>query len=167
MMADVLPHGLGSLVNGDFRSTGVISMNEQDIPKSFSFNTINGETVEATIICWQLDKATAFAMTKQKYFCEQQHDEFFGAWTKIFQNDSRWVQALAGLFSEQPVDGDCIATILGHYVLGNPTESPDVLLIRGIIKNSMASLRGLTYLGTAASFLDEDTFQQIAKDMGL
>jgi hypothetical protein len=166
-MADALPHGLGSLVNGDFRSTGVISMNEQDVPKSFSFNTINGETVEATIICWQMDNALAFAMAKQKYFGQQQQDEFFGAWIKIFQTDNRWVQAVAASFSEPPVDDDCVATILGHYVLGDPTESPDLLVIRGVIKNSMAGLRGLTHLGTATSFLDEDTVQQIAKDMGL
>lgn len=166
LMVDVLTGELAQLVNNSFDCTTPIRIWESDSPKSYSFNVIDGIHVEGTIISWQMQNVHAL-VRKRQYIKEQHQEDFIAAWFQAFQNDPRWIQAVAASCSEEPVNNDCIAVVLGHYVLGDPTESPGMLAICQVIKNSMACLRALTYLGTAGSFADEETVQQITKDMGI
>jgi hypothetical protein len=167
LISDYLPDGRSGILNDSFSEGNIVRMSEQDTPTSYEFNTVAGDTVEAAIICWQLHNAVAFAMQEKMYFKNDELNDFTDAVVVAIKNNSRWAVSLGGLYSPGgPIDDDGVASVLGHYLIGDPTKSFKVSLACQVLRErGMPFLRALTYLGTATAFGDEKTVHGLMAKM--
>jgi hypothetical protein len=132
----------------------------QPSPHLYSFDTEDGRSVEAEIICWQMLFAIEFAV-QNEYLNEQEEDEFRTAWMHFAENDTRLVTSLACLFSENGPTEDSIASALASYLAPDITDSRKIEATGDIIKKGMTLLRLLTFVATATAFGEMNTAREL------
>jgi len=167
VIADELPEGTRGIVNDAFEDHRSVTIAEQGTPAAYPFNSVAGDTVEAAVICWQIQNAVAFAMQRKTYIKGNELDDLMAAVVEAVKDEPRWVISLGGMFGESGgIDDDSMAIVLGHYLLGDPAKSSKVAVAREIIRErGMPFLRALTYIGTATAFGDARTMQELMASM--
>jgi len=162
LIADILPSGAGDIIHPELLRINVISLSEDQVPESFPFNTVDGETIEAAVICWQFINAIAFATEKKPYMSTDQFDKFCECLAKCIIPGSLWNIAFGGLFSSPQIDDQCLSEVLAHYLLNETTDSGSVRGIQAVfLKQSLPFLRGMSYLATAVAFGDATTASEL------
>lgn len=166
LVADTLPSGAGGITYPELLNTSSVSLSEDDTPDSFPFKTVDGETIEAAVICWQFLNATAFAMEQKSYMTADQFETFTESLMKAIVPGTRWNISLAGLFSSPQIDDGCISEVLAHFLLNDPTDSELVRSARAVLlRKSLPFLRGLSYLATAVAFGDARTAEELMRQL--
>jgi hypothetical protein len=149
------------------KQSNLVSLGEEDTPDSFSFKTVDGETMEAAVICWQHLNAVAFATEEKCYMTNDQYlNQFTGAFVKGVSDNTRWGMSLAGWFSSTRIDDECISDVFAHFLLNDASNSPSVGKVQAVLlQKSMPFLRGLSYLATATAFGDAETAQELMRQL--
>lgn len=151
------------IVNTDFASTRVVSITAERRPSSFPFESVDGSTVEAGIICWQYLNSLGFANGKS-YISTQQLPLLSESLVRSIKPGTPWVIAIGALCvlsSCPPIDDTCISQVLAHYLLSDPTPSRSVREAQPLIEESLSLLRHLCYRASAAAFGDQVTESEL------
>jgi hypothetical protein len=161
VVADLSP-GQGQIVYTDFLAEKNVAISEENTLVSFPYKTLDGETLEAAIISWQVRNAMTLAMDVKSYFDMQHLQEFSKCLAKATFNNLRWNMSIACISSDAPLDGDCIAQVLAHYLLNDPRESGAVRAAQNVVVTRCIPLLHLmTCLATATAFCDAGTMREI------
>jgi hypothetical protein len=165
---EIGPRG-GAIVNAVFDESRRVEMEESQTPASYPYNTVDGSTVEGFIIGWQIQVVTSYSTgelavlgKRANYVRGDQIDEFFEAFVKSVGDRPAWVVATTTQVSGTPVVEEELATVVAHYLLGEPTDSAMVRIARkAMFPNPMGLLKALTCMGTATAFGDAHTVHEL------
>jgi hypothetical protein len=163
VIADELLANDMRIVNEDFNENIDIGMQEHDAPKPFPFRSVNGETVEAAIIGWQVQVALDFALRKGYIQSDQLPEFSMALGRKIGQDDLlRWALSVGVSLSGELMVSDCISAVLAHYLMNDPTRSASASTAYRVLETKgMPLLGAFTYLSTAVAFGDEESAREI------
>ena len=152
------------VVNTDLKSDISIGMKEENIPGTFPFNNISGETIEATLIGWQTQVAIDFA-SQQNYITRDELSDFLAILTKTALGKSeRWTLSAGAQFGDKPLAFEDIALALAYYIMNETLNSESVISVAKELESHGATLLvGFTQLSVATAFGDETTTHQIMK----
>jgi hypothetical protein len=165
---EIGPRG-GLIVNAVLDESRSVDMGEDETPASYPFNTVDGATVEGFIIGWQIQVTLSYCTgelavlgKRVNYVNSNQTEKLFEALVKSIEDKPRWVVAMTTQISGTPVVEEDVTTVVAHYLLGDPADSPMVQVAREAMSpNPMGFLKALCCMGTAAAFGDAATVYAI------
>ncbi len=167
LLKEILVNAGVKVVNTELNCNIDIGMKEEDIPDSFPFNKISGETVEAAIIGWQIQMAVDFTM-KHNYIGSNQLKDFIDATVKVATKDEneRWTLSFGVHFGTTSLIHEDIAHAVAYYMANKVTDNEAVTIIKKELESrGMAVLAGVTQLAVATAFSDAAMVQQIMRKM--
>ena len=157
-------------------------MRDVQTPTSYPYDSVNCSYVEDYVTAWQiqvvlgfcsgdlsvLGKGATYVLSEQPdriFDCYVHSDEagkFFNAFLEALPNNVRWVVALGFQFSGTPIAKEDVATVVAHYLLGDPTDSALVQIARdAICRNMMSFLTASSCAHAASAFGDGVTARAI------
>lgn len=171
----LVDHGV-KIINSGLNTDIDIGVRKEILPKSFPFKYVSGYTMEAMLICWQIEAAVLFVLD-QNYLAENQLGDFLASIASTvstgFPKAQRWVAGGGICFKIDRSDygeGLNVDTLEGvandialvmAYFLTNEKQFSDENISKIIPKINMPTLALFTQLAVAIAFDDREGTQRI------
>lgn len=160
LVEDALAEVVGlrlAVVNRDFAPNRGVCPIEEDTPGDFPFNTIDGETIEATVIGFQSAVAVQFALA-QGYMVENEFGGYAEAVLAAIKENRPWTFSILTLFGDPSISLKTVAQVLARFLMGSDATSRGVSIAVAILEErGVPILAYLSQLGTAVAFEDAET----------
>jgi hypothetical protein len=130
------------------------------LPRRFTWDEFNGETMEQFIIAWQFQVMTGFAMTL-RYIFDDELARFIARLGNLL--DGRAVAIYVECMAPTPITLEDVAGTLAPYLVNARGHDVAMIHTRDLLQRTMLPFLGdLTQMKTALAFSDFERANEIA-----